>query len=329
MLGLSGNLEVIHSLTSWLTQGRHAWLATVLKTYGSSPRPPGSLMALNQDGLLTGSISGGCIEEQLLNQLSQGNQATQPTIIDYGINTHDQIRFKLPCGGHLKILIEPLTPRHQEHFKSVQHALDQGHSITREISPLDGSLRLHPPEPATPNDKQGIYHTLGPQAQLLLLGAGQISQILARIAASLDYRIAVCDPRPQFAQSWPIDTLPHVEFSTLLPDDFIRHNQVNASTAIVALSHDPRVDDMALMEALSTDAFYIGAMGSKSSSENRRQRLISLDLSAEQIDKLHAPVGLDIASKTPAEIAISILAHMTQIKNQQQLFKNPVLYAKQ
>lgn len=329
MLGLSSNLEVINTLAGWLEKGSTAWLATVLNTYGSSPRPSGSLMALSQQGVLVGSISGGCIEEELLQQLSLGNEFLQPSIIDYGINEQDQIRFKLPCGGHLKILLEPLAPNHLNHFNALQLTLTQGFPITRKIDMRNGSLNLHQPNNTQPYQNNCIYHTLGPQAKLLLLGAGQITQTLAEIASSLDYQVAVCDPRPQFARSWPIQNFPNVEFSTLLPDDFILQQQVNSSTAIIALSHDPRVDDMALMEALSTDAFYVGAMGSKKSSANRKDRLLALDLGENQISKLHAPVGININSKTPAEIAISIAAHLTQIKNQQHSFKNPIYIAPQ
>jgi xanthine dehydrogenase accessory factor len=147
---------------------------------------------------------------------------------------------------------------------------------------------------------------------LLIIGAGQLSRMLAQIASAMDYHVTVCDPREEYRAGWPLPDVPLVH---AMPDDLVLEMQLDSRSAVVALTHDPKLDDMALMEALKTDAFYIGAIGSRANNAKRRERLLQFDLSAEQIARLHGPIGLYIGSKTPPEIAISILAEMTAIKN--------------
>ena len=161
-------------------------------------------------------------------------------------------------------------------------------------------------------DDKILVQTYGPRYQLFLIGAGQVSMYLAEIAQALDYQVIVCDPRAEMIEQWPIEG---VQLVNDMPDDAVRSHANDRFSAIIALTHDPRIDDMGLMEALKTEAFFVGAMGSTRTSAKRRERLLMLDLTEQQIARLHGPVGLPIGSKTPAEIAIAILAQLTALRS--------------
>jgi len=156
----------------------------------------------------------------------------------------------------------------------------------------------------------------GPRWRLLIIGAGQLSRFLAQIALGMDYRVTVCDPREEYREGWDV---PGTEMVREMPDDVVTAMQLDSRSAVVALTHDPKLDDLALMEALKSEAFYVGAIGSRSNNAKRRERLKLFDLSDAELARLHGPIGLYIASKTPAEIAISILAEITAVKNGVQL----------
>jgi len=158
---------------------------------------------------------------------------------------------------------------------------------------------------------QQLTHTYGPRHQLFVIGAGMVSQYLAQMALMLDYQVTVCDPREHLLDDFPVAGVTKVQD---MPDDAVKAHASDRASAIVALTHDPRIDDMGLLEALKTDAFYIGAMGSTRTSANRRERLLALDMTPAELDKLHAPIGLSIGSKTPPEIAIAILAEITAVR---------------
>jgi xanthine dehydrogenase accessory factor len=152
----------------------------------------------------------------------------------------------------------------------------------------------------------------GPRLRMLIIGAGQLSQFLAQIAVGLEYQVTVCDPREEYRSSW---SLPGVEVVHAMPDDLVLEMKLDSRSAVIALTHDPKLDDLALMEALKTDAFYVGAIGSRVNNARRRERLREFDLSEAQIARLHGPIGIYIGSKTPYEIAVSILAELTAVKN--------------
>lgn len=310
--------QVLGQILSWLKTGQSCWLATVVQTWGSSPRPEGSLLACSADGQISGSLSGGCVEDDLLEKLTKGElAATQAQFFQYGITAQETEKLGLPCGGHLYIVVEPQTPDDKtiDHFQQLNDALDQRRCIQRrvdlaqqttDIAQVDGHKALDWNE-----DTQTLTHTYGPRYQLFIIGAGMVSQYLADMAKLLDYEVTVCDPREDLLRDFSVTGIRKIND---MPDDAVRLYAKDPATAIVALTHDPRIDDMGLMEALTTDAFYIGAMGSTRSSASRRERLLALDLSAQDIDKLHAPIGLSIGSKTPPEIAIAILAEVTAVR---------------
>lgn len=310
--------EVIGKVQAWLAEGRNCWLATVIGTWGSSPRPVGSLLACDADGHLVGSLSGGCVEDDLLEKLTNGELARdRAQFFTYGVSDEESEKFGLPCGGSLRIVIEPLKPDAdtRAHIDSLTSALRERRHVQRTVD-LNNQLKLTTDadgySPLEWDEKnQRLTHTYGPQQQLFIIGAGMVSQYLASMALNLDYAITVCDPRQQMLDDFPIEGVNRV---CDMPDDAIRALASDSSSAIVALTHDPRIDDMGLMEALKTDAFYVGALGSTRTSASRRERLKDLDLSEAELNRLHAPVGLPIGSKTPPEIAVAILAEITAVK---------------
>ena len=318
------DLQVLARLTKWVTLGRMSWLCTVVGTWGSSPRPVGSLFCCNDRGEVAGSLSGGCIEDDLLERLQQGKLARdRPQLLVYGATRAEVERFQLPCGGQLHIVIEPFADKEKapglvrmvkrlEARQCVERSLD---IESGEYTVADADSFRHLQFDGTFADLEtrgkSLKQVFGPRFRLLLIGAGQVSQYLARMALMLDYQVIVCDPREGMIDQWPIDG---VRLLNTMPDDAIRSEGTDPSTAIVALTHDPRVDDMGLMEALGTDAFFVGAMGSARTSAKRRRRLKLLELTDEQVERLHGPVGLPIGSKTPAEIAVAILAQLTSIR---------------
>jgi xanthine dehydrogenase accessory factor len=307
------DLEVLHACAQWIRDGFQCEYVTVVRTWGSSPRPEGATMAIRSDGLVVGSVSGGCIEDDLIAAVrEQGIVRTRPELVTYGISADEAHRFGLPCGGTIQLVVEPLGPhsRMQELLARAQRR-----ELTRRTLQLDsGAVVL---SAAVPDDQlhmaDGALVTVhGPRLRMLIIGAGQLSQFLAQIAIGLEYQVTVCDPREEYRGSW---SLPGVDVVHAMPDDVVLDMKLDSRSAVIALTHDPKLDDLALMEALKTDAFYIGAIGSRVNNARRRERLREFDLTEEQIAKLHGPIGIYIGSKTPYEIAVSILAELTAVKN--------------
>lgn len=307
------DIEVLEGALSWLQSGQQVALATVIKTWGSSPRPPGSLLAMNSSGQFIGSVSGGCVEESLLARYRDGELAgPAPTMVDFGVNRQQASRMGLPCGGRLELLIEQLAG--PETIMALLARLRNGELVARRVRLADGEVDLQPGDGGTEFQlsETELVKTFGPGWQLLLIGDGQLARHLASMALHLDYRVIICDPRESFA---PLNLLDDVVYSRAMPDDAVQTLNDQARTAIVALAHDPRQDDLGLSAALESQAFYIGALGSKRSAEARRKRLASLGYSPQQVARIHGPAGLHIGSKRPAEIAVSILAQIIATRN--------------
>lgn len=315
--------EVLTRVRDWLEAGTDCHLCTIVRTYGSSPRPVGSLLACSADGELVGSLSGGCVEDDLVEQLRNGTLAPDgPRLLEYGLAPEDTEKLGLPCGGHLHVVAEPVvaSDHNRALYAEIVEHLAARRCVARSIDLAPGALARNEPvaahapltlEPGTDGGER-LVQVYGPRHHLFLIGAGMVSRYLAEMAAALNFEVTVCDPREAMIEHW---SMPGVRMLCAMPDDAVREHADDERTAIIALTHDPRIDDMGLMEALSTRAFYVGAMGSSRTSEKRRQRLRSLDLDDAEIDRLHAPVGLPIGSHTPPEIAVAILAELTQILN--------------
>lgn len=309
----SSNLETLQKALAWLESGHAVSLFTVIETWGSAPRPPGSLLAVRDDARLRGSVSGGCLEEDLLERLDRGSVFDGPTaLLRYGADAEERERFRLPCGGQLVLLGERLTD--PAPLRAIVDPLERRRPVIRAVDATTGETRVLERSCADPVtfDGQRLIHALGPVWQLVLIGAGDVSRCVAEMARPLDYRIHVCDPRETYAGEWDVAGS---ELTTEMPDDFIRRLAPDERTAIITLAHDPKVDDMALMAALESPAFYVGALGSAATSRRRRDRLAELDIDPEAIRRLRAPVGLPIGSRTPAEIAISVLGEITRLRH--------------
>jgi xanthine dehydrogenase accessory factor len=315
------DLRVLADALAWKRAGRAVSLVTVVQTWGSAPRPPGALLAVRDDGVVSGSVSGGCVEDDLIARakaaLAAGRQdpaAAKPSIIVYGVDKDEAARFGLPCGGTLRLVQEPLQDAgwiEQLLARTAEHRL-----VARTLELASGRVTLGDAVRGQTMvfDERILTTVFGPRWRLLLIGAGQLSQAVAGMAGLLDFEVLVCDPREEYAATLGIEGARRVPG---MPDDVVREMLPDAHTAIVALTHDPKLDDMALLEALKSAAFYVGALGSRRNQAARKQRLAEhFDLSAEELGRLHGPVGLDIGARTPAEIAVSILAEIVQVKNE-------------
>jgi len=307
--------EVLETAVAWLAAGHRVHLVTVVDTWGSSPRPRGAWAALAHVGdeiSLVGSVSGGCVEDDLIDRLRRGGEAgTRPEIVRYGVTQADAARFGLPCGGTLELLVEPAPSA--DHLRSLLHRLDGRQRIVRGVDVASGAATLRPADPADDFAFDGTHlaHPLGPRWRLLIVGAGQLSRYVAQMAVAADYAVFACDPREEYAGGWDVAGTALLRD---MPDDAVAALELDMHSAVVALTHDPKLDDMALLEALKSPAFYVAALGSRASQRKRRERLALFDLTPAQIARLHGPAGLWIGSRTPPEIAISILAEMTACK---------------
>ncbi|MFZ6719490.1 XdhC family protein [Undibacterium sp. Ji49W] len=307
------DLEVLKTCDAWIRAGMACELVTVVKTWGSSPRPEGATLAIGSNGQVVGSVSGGCIEDDLIERVQrEGIVRELPELVTYGITADEAHRFGLPCGGTIQLCIEPLSARSR--ISELLQRLEQHELLSRQLDLRTGEVRL-----ATASPSQQLVATEdmlltvhGPRWRLLIIGAGQLSRFLSSIALGMDYQVIVCDPREEYTNGWHVDGVKVVH---AMPDDLILDMQLDSRSAVVALTHDPKLDDLALMEALKSEAFYVGAIGSRVNNAKRRERLKEFDLTDADLAKLHGPIGLYIGSKTPAEIAISILAELTAVKN--------------
>ena len=300
--------EVLQQAINWLDSGHAVELVTVARTWGSSPRPPGSLAAIRDDGHLVGSVSGGCIEKQLAVRIDDTDRARA---FAHAISDDEARRFGLPCGGHLELVFERLDQ--SESLKDIQHAIQQRKRLARTVDLSSDTVTLQEVDRNVEfmyDDKQ-IRKVFGPGWRMLLIGGGQLSRYVAQFALALDYEVIVCEPRKEYASSF------HVEGCRLidtLPDQAVVHHATDHHSVVLALTHDVNLDDSALIEALPSNAYYVGALGSKNNNDRRRKRLA--DIGVSNTERLHGPVGLPIGSRSAAEIAISIVAELVQLRNE-------------
>jgi xanthine dehydrogenase accessory factor len=309
------DLNVLRQVAAWMEAGHEAVLGTVTRTWGSAPRPVGAVVAVRGDGVIAGSVSGGCIEDDLIEKVRQGalSLADHAEVVRYGVGAEEAKRFGLPCGGTMELVLEPVTAKSR--IPELLALLGQGKRVRRELDLKTAEVRLSPP---ADNDALILTETLlasthGPRWRLLMIGAGQLTQYLARMAQALDYAVVICDPREEY-QDEP--DLAGVERVRTMPDDTVTAFRPDGHTAIIALTHDPKLDDLALMEALNSEAFYVGAIGSRVNQAKRKERLKEhFGVGDDQLARLHGPVGLAIGARTPPEIAFAILAEMTAIRH--------------
>ena len=314
----SSDREVLQAALDWLEAGEPVVLVTVAETWGSSPRRPGSLMAIHPDGQFVGSVSGGCVEDDLVQRMLRGEFDTGlPKLEQYGVLAEQAQRVGLPCGGTLVLLVERITAPDQ--LRIILTRMDAHQQIIRRVCLNTGETSLHPAEWGADLkfDGENLNKLFGPQWRLLLIGAGELTRRVAQLALTLDYSVTVCDPRPEYApqegQQWQVEG---ATFVTRSPVSAVRDLQADERTAILALSHTPALDDEALSVALQSEAYYIGALGSKKNQQARCARLLQHGVTQAQLKRLHGPVGLPIGSHTPAEIAVAIAADLIQSRRQ-------------
>jgi len=332
------DVMVLRSLRDWRKSGHRALLATVVRTWGSSPRPVGSIMALCDSGSVVGSVSGGCIEDDLIDRFTKayahaarvGSKDTStsrgtvftdlsqipsgpPQHVKYGITADEAHRFGLPCGGTLELLLE-FDPAPKQLEELVQR-LEKGELVQRVTVLATGESHLQ--ASTSPQDLQidaeKLVNTFGPEYRMLLIGAGQMTEYLATMAIFNGFAVTVCDPREEYRGAWSVAG---VALHSDMPDDVVRAFTPDRRSCVIALTHDPKLDDLALLEALDTDAFYIGAIGSRRNNTARHQRMKEhFEQTDDSLARLRGPIGIYIGSKTPAEIAVSIMAEVLAVKN--------------
>jgi xanthine dehydrogenase accessory factor len=316
------DVMVLRTLRDWRAAGKRALLATVVRTWGSSPRPIGSIMALAEDGAVVGSVSGGCIEDDLIYRHTQAYSGKEPghqipsgppAFVKYGVTADEAHRFGLPCGGTLELLLE--YDPDAGSLAALVTALEAGRLMRRSVRLADGAVTLA--EASAPEElslgETNLVNTFGPEYRMLLIGAGQLTEYLATMALFSGFAVTVCDPREEYRGAWSVAGAKVV---SEMPDDVVLAFKADRRSCVVALTHDPKLDDLALLEALKTEAFYVGAIGSRRNNEARHQRMAEhFGLGPTELQRLRGPIGIYIGSKTPAEIAVSIMAEILAVKN--------------
>lgn len=355
------DVMVLRALTQWRTSGKRALLATVIRTWGSSPRPVGSIMALCENGAVVGSVSGGCIEDDLIDHYTKAYQRASaglreksadagqhgqsadskahsldarqsglneipsgpPQTIKYGVTADEAHRFGLPCGGTLELLLEFDPDPHA--LNTLTLALAKGQLMQRSVQLASGTVELTPCDAPAELiiDANYLRNTFGPEFRMVLIGAGQMAEYLSTMAKFSGFSVYVCDPREEYSQNWSVQG---VNLLKQMPDDAVKALKPDQRTCVIALTHDPKLDDLAILEALESEAFYVGAIGSRRNNAARKERLQEhFDISTQNIERLKGPIGLYIGSKTPAEIAVSIMAEVLAVKNKVPIAKEHVV----
>ncbi len=305
----------------YIANGHRAAIATVIETWGSAPRPVGAQLAIRDDGAFQGSVSGGCVEGAVVAEALEVLETGEPRILEYGVSDEDVFAVGLACGGEIKILVEPIgfgQGVSVEILKSLNDARTNRTPIgvsthlqawdRRLVGPNDAPLRFT-------KDKSGMddsSFTLiqNPPLRLIVVGAVHIAQALLPMAHIAGYAPFLIDPRDSFGSQ---TRFPNETILNEWPDVAVESLGLDARTALVTLTHDPKLDTPALAAALNSDAFYIGALGSSRTHAKRRAQLIDLGFTDSQIDRIHGPVGSNIGAATPSEIAISIMAQITEV----------------
>jgi xanthine dehydrogenase accessory factor len=305
----SVDTQVLKKADEWLREGQRAVMGTIVRTWGSAPRPVGALVAIRGDGLVVGSVSGGCIEDDLVDKVrTQALAAERPQRVTYGVTAEEAFQFGLPCGGTIELILEPMSA--ESKIGELLARVAAGRQTLRTLDMKTGRVTLEDGRGSDvlTFDDARLVTVHGPRLRLLVIGAGQLTHYVAQMALALDYQVTICDPREEYADGWLV---PGTALVRTMPDDTVVDFKPDRNTAILALTHDPKLDDLALMEALKSDAFYVGAIGSHKNQAKRRERLLEFGVTPAELARLHGPVGLKNGARTPPEIAVSILAELT------------------
>ena len=302
--------DILTPTSFWLKEKRRIALATVISTWGSSPRPVGGQMAIDENGEIIGSVSGGCIEGAVISEGIDSIKDGKSRIKDYGISNDMAWEVGLACGGELKVLIQPLNLE-DEIVYSIVDSIKKRKVVKLKINCSNGDRIID----NTINNQISYFdksnnefiHIIDPKPRLFIIGAVHIAQALVSLANVADYEIILIDPRDHFATK---DRFPNCKIINEWPDEALSKFHLDSSSHLVTLTHDPKIDDLALIFCIKKNFGYIGSLGSKKTHNKRCERLIEKGFDEIELSKIHAPIGLDIKAKTPAEIATSILAEI-------------------
>ena len=309
--------DIITPTFNWLKEKNKVAIATVISTWGSAPRQVGGQMAINETGEIIGSVSGGCVENSVITEALDSLKDKKHRIKDYGITNDLAWEVGLACGGNLKILINPLEDNDKIIFKA-KNMIQKRERVIIKIDCKTGRREIISTLDQEKNktsyfdyDKEVFYHIIDPKPRLFIIGGVHLSQALSSLANICEYEVVIIDPRDYFANK---KRFPNDLIINDWPDIALRNYKFNCSDNLVTLTHDPKIDDLALKLALNSKVGYIGSLGSKKTHENRVERLKNEGFNLNQIDKIHAPIGLNISSKTPQEIALSIMAEIIKVR---------------
>ena len=306
----SVDIEVLRTAEGWRKSGQRVALGTIVRTWGSAPRPVGAMVAIRGDGQIVGSVSGGCVEDDLVEKIKNNVvAASKPELITYGVTNAEATRWGLPCGGTLELVMEPLSEA--SGVEELLKRIGTQQLVRRRLDLESGRSTLEPGrwQDVLEFDGRVLTAVHGPRWRLVLIGAGQLTRYLAEMAHMLDYHVTVIDPREAFATR---ERIPDADDLLLeWPDEAIAHLPMSSATAVAVLTHDDKFDVPALKAALNSPASYVGAIGSRGTRERRDRRLREAGVTDEQIGRIHGPIGINIGAQTPEEIALAILAHMT------------------
>ncbi|GIL41344.1 XdhC family protein [Roseiterribacter gracilis] len=305
--------DPLEAALAWSEEGDGAAIATVIRTWGSSPRPVGSLLAVRGDGAFVGSVSGGCVEGATIEAARGAIEDGHTRDLKFGVADEDAWAVGLACGGEVRIHVLPLTAQRREMLRQAQEARREGLIARVNMQLADGDLTWTPTHTRSPSaladDELQFALTLAPPQRLLIVGAVHVAQALAPMAAQAGFAPTVIDARTAFADP---ARFPTIALDTRWPDAALADLKPDATTAIVVLTHDPKFDDPALNAALASPAFYVGALGSKRTHAKRVERLKAAGISDDDLARIRAPIGLAIGAMTPGEIAVSILAEIVR-----------------
>ncbi len=334
--------EFLSKISTWAEAGQSFCTATVVNTWGSSPRPIGTNMFIGPNGEMLGSVSGGCVEGAILRETAEVQATKARKVLKFGVSDQDAWSVGLTCGGTIEILLEPgLAQVDQGLWANFQAALaqNQGCVLLTPLQDLSAPHRFFVPAELKENEGDelsqialkayqerksqvleyaGTTYFLGvypPKLQLFVVGAAHAAAELVHLAKYFDFEVTVMDPRGTFAQNTQFTTAPDQLFEEY-PAEVLPDYQLDEYSFAVVMAHDPKIDDQALHLLLRSKVAYIGALSSKASNEKRKQRLLEAGFSEQDIQRIHAPVGLPIKSKTAKEIALSIMAQIVAVKNQ-------------
>ena len=325
---MSSDKKIIEKINECLFAKENFALALVIETWNSAPKPVGSILLLSESGEISGSVSGGCVESAVISEAQISLKTQKSKILKFGVTNEDAFQVGLACGGEIKILIEPITYLNKSKRKLLESFFKnylKGNFSILKICLKSSKRELIENEEAfkflsktKKYDQQSFlngesfYYILPPKSKLVVVGAVHIAQYLVEFANQFDFDIYVIDPRSSFANK---KRFPSVNVIDNWPDEAFTSIKTDQNTAIITLTHDAKIDDIALQIALKSDCFYIGCLGSKKTHEKRIARLLNMGFNKSIINRIHAPIGLDIGSRKPNEIALSIIAEIIKVKN--------------